>query len=172
MHYIVKNSCGDSESDWIELLEEVLSKYSANNSIPAHNSSVELCSQLNAIDVNIWTEYIGTPLHIACKLENLDVISMLLKYRADPNAHRNLKYIPLYYALKESKNDVVKVLLEHGAKVGASHVEEKLIFLSITEYNQNIVEALLLYTSSEQKAGCYWVLLSVRMRKQTIILKL
>ncbi|WP_375603751.1 hypothetical protein NOX90_04740 [Wolbachia endosymbiont of Anurida maritima] len=79
LHYIVKNSCGDSESDWIELLEEVLSKYSANNSIPAHNSSVELCSQLNAIDVNIWTEDIGTPLHIACELENLDVISMLHK---------------------------------------------------------------------------------------------
>ncbi len=152
LHYIVKNSCGDSESDWIELLEEVLSKYSANNSIPAHNSSVKLCSQLNVIDVNIWAEGIGTPLHIACELENLDVISMLLKYRADPNAHRNLKYTPLYYALGKSKNDVVKVLFEHGAEINVDYVEEKLIIGNITKYSQSTVEMLLPYASNRQKS--------------------
>lgn len=151
LHYIVKNSCSNFESGWIELLEEVLSKYSANNSISAHNSSVELCSQLNAIDVNILMEGIGTPLHIACDLGNLDVISMLLKHGADPNTCSVSKYTPLYYALEESKNDVVKVLFEHGAEIGVD-VEEKLIIGNITKYSQSTVEMLLPYASNRQKS--------------------
>ncbi|WP_395463294.1 DnaJ domain-containing protein [Wolbachia endosymbiont of Cantharis cryptica] len=151
LHYIVENSCNYPESGWRELLEEVLSKYSANNSTPAHNSSVEPCSQLNIIDVNIW-EDAGTPLHVACELGNLNVISMLLKYRADPNAHRNLKYTPLYYALRKSKNDVAKVLFEQGAKIDVGYVEEKLIISDITKYSQSTVETLLSHASDVQKS--------------------
>ncbi|MFP3020084.1 MAG: ankyrin repeat domain-containing protein [Wolbachia sp.] len=152
LHYIVKNSCSNFESGWIELLEEVLSKYSANNSISAHNSSVELCSQLNAIDVNILMKGIDTPLHIACDLGNLDVISMLLKHGADPNTCSVSKCTPLYYALEESKNDVVKVLFEHGAKIGLDYVDEKLIIGNITKYSQSTVEMLLPYASNRQKS--------------------
>lgn len=152
LHYIVKNSCSNFESGWIELLEEVLSKYSANNSISAHNSSVELCSQLNAIDVNILMEGIGTPLYIACDLGNLDVISMLLKHGADPNTCSVSEFTPLYYALEKSKNDVVKVLFEHGAEIGVGSVEEKLIIGNITKYSQSTVEMLLPYASNRQKS--------------------
>ncbi|QIT35919.1 hypothetical protein [Wolbachia endosymbiont of Brugia pahangi] len=47
LHYIVENSCNNPESVWIELLEKLLSKYSANNSIPVYNSSVDPCPKLN-----------------------------------------------------------------------------------------------------------------------------
>ncbi|WP_434732075.1 ankyrin repeat domain-containing protein [Wolbachia endosymbiont of Zygogramma bicolorata] len=151
LHYIVQNSCSNFESGWIELLEEVLSKYSANNSISAHNSSVEPCSQLNAIDVNILMEVMGTPLHIACNLGNLDVISMLLKHGADPNTCSVSQYTPLYHALQNRQDDVVKVLFEHGAEIGVG-IEENLIINDIIKYSQSTVEMLLLYASNRQKS--------------------
>lgn len=129
LHYIVENSCNNP--DWIEFLEEVLSKYSANNST-------------QAINVNIISRLQGTPLTIACRLGNLNVVNVLLKHGADPNVRVYSTYPPLYYALKENKIDIAKVLLEHGAET------EEPGFL--TEFSKSTVEILLPYASNRQKS--------------------
>ncbi|WP_395462676.1 DnaJ domain-containing protein [Wolbachia endosymbiont of Cantharis cryptica] len=129
LHHIVKNACNDP--GWRKLLEEVLSKYGANNST-------------SAIDVNIVSELDdGTPLTIACKLGNLDVVNVLLKHKADPNVY-NI-YPPLHYALRENKISIAKALLEHGAKA------KKLNPIAIVEYNKSAVEMLLPHLSDRTK---------------------
>jgi uncharacterized protein YueI len=129
LHHIVKNACNDP--GWRKLLEEVLSKYSANNST-------------SAIDVNIMSELDdGTPLTIACKLGNLDVVNVLLKHKADPNVY-NI-YPPLHYALRKNKINIAKVLLKHGAKA------EELNPIEIVEYNKSAVEVLLPHLSNRTK---------------------
>ncbi|MEY2392972.1 ankyrin repeat domain-containing protein [Wolbachia endosymbiont of Tettigetta isshikii] len=131
LHYIVKNSCNNPKSGWRELLQEVLSKYSANNSTPV-------------IDVNIMSKLHGTPLHVACELGNLDVVNVLLEHGADPNVY-GFVYKSLHYALKEDKIDVAEALLEHGAKAG------ELNPLTIIKYSKNAVEVLLPHLSDKTK---------------------
>lgn len=131
LHYIVKNSCNNPGPGWTELLKEILSKYSANNST-------------SAIDVNIVSELDGTPLYVACKLGNLDVVNLLLEYGADPNVY-GFVHKPLHYALKEDKIDIAKTLLKHGAETIVSRPYE------IIEFSKNAVEVLLPYLSDTEK---------------------
>ncbi|MDR1139574.1 MAG: DnaJ domain-containing protein [Rickettsiales bacterium] len=132
LHRIVRNSCDNSKPGWRELLEEVLSKYSADSST-------------SIIDVNIMDKINRvTPLCLACKLGNLDVVNLLLKYGADPNVHGAF-HPPLHYALRKNKIDIAKVLLEHGAKA------EKLKPTTIIKYNKSAVEVLLPHLSDKTK---------------------
>ncbi|WP_265034617.1 MULTISPECIES: ankyrin repeat domain-containing protein [unclassified Wolbachia] len=147
LHHVVRNSC--KNPDWIEFLEEVLSKYSPGNSTPAYDSNIELYSKLNTIDVNTISVYEGTPLIVACRLGNLDVVNVLLKHGADPNigGHYGIShYTPLHYALENKKNDIVKALFEHGAKI------EKLCTSDFTAFARREVEILLPYMSNRQKS--------------------
>ncbi|MDR3131488.1 MAG: ankyrin repeat domain-containing protein [Rickettsiales bacterium] len=131
LHYIVENSCNNPGPGWTELLEEVLSKYSATNST-------------SAINVNIVSEPNGTPLYVACKLGNLDVVNLLLEHGADPNVY-GFVHKPLHYALKEDKIDLAKTLLKHGAKtIGLRPYE-------IIDFSKNAVEVLLPYLSDAKK---------------------
>ncbi len=147
LYYIVNNSCNDPKSGWIELLEEVLSKYSANNSTPVHNSIADPCSIINIIDVNIKGRC-GTPLRDACILGNLDVVNVLLRHGADPNVYKQGDFAPLCgaleYALKTGENDIAKALFAHGAKV--DHLTGMIITAHITEYSQSTIETFLPYT--------------------------
>ncbi|WP_265026449.1 ankyrin repeat domain-containing protein [Wolbachia endosymbiont (group A) of Bibio marci] len=147
LHYIVKNACNDPESGWIELLEEVLLKYRANNSTPVHNSIADPCSIISIIDVNIKGQC-GTPLRDACILGNLDVVNVLLRHGADPNVYKKGDFAPLCealeYALKTGKNDIAKALFAHGAKVDNS--TGLIITAHITEYSQSTIETFLPYT--------------------------
>lgn len=129
LHYIVKNSCNNPKSGWTELLEGVLSKYG-----------------VNLIDLNVISALEGAPLNLACELGDLDIVNILLKYGAEPDARI------LYCVLMDNKNDVAKVLLEHGAKIDADPKVEKLIIDSITKYSRSTVEMLLPYMSNRQKS--------------------
>lgn len=145
----MRNSCKNPESGWIEFLKEVLSKYSPGNSTPAYDSNIELYSKLNTIDVNTISIYEGTPLIVACRLGNLDVVNVLLKHGADPNIggyHDQSHYTPLYHALENNKNDIVKALFEHGAKI------EKLCTGDFIAFAMREVEILLPYMSKRQKS--------------------
>ncbi len=150
LHHIVKNACNDP--GWRKFLEEVLSKYSANNTT-------------SAIDVNIMSELDdGTPLTIACKLGNLDVVNVLLKHKADPNVY-NI-YPPLHYALRKNKINIAKVLLKHGAKA------EELNPTEIVEYNKSAVEVLLPHLSNRTKNLMLHILLRMIAQRLITILKL
>ena len=66
-------------------------------------------------DVNVRDSPAQTPLHFASQFGRTEVAQLLLKYGADVNAEDNTPYTPLDWA-DESCHDIVKLLLEHGAK--------------------------------------------------------
>lgn len=57
-------------------------------------------------------------LHFAVKNENIAMVALLLEAGADPNwANANPGYSPIVKAIKQSRADIVKLLLDHGAQV-------------------------------------------------------
>lgn len=56
-----------------------------------------------------------TPLHIASRLGNVDIVMLLLQHNADLDAVTKDMYTPLHIAAKEGQDEVAAVLLEHGA---------------------------------------------------------
>jgi len=57
-----------------------------------------------------------TPLIIACRLSNIDMIKQLLESGANPNVKNEWGYGPLYYAACHISNtEITKLLLDHGA---------------------------------------------------------
>lgn len=56
-----------------------------------------------------------TPLHIASRLGNVDIVMLLLQHGADLDAITKDMYTPLHIAAKEGQDEVAAVLLEHGA---------------------------------------------------------
>jgi|GEM_PF-6372838 len=146
LHYIVENSCNNPESGWIELLEEVLSKYNANNLTSVYGSSIGQHSGPNIIDLNVISMFHGPPLCFALTLGNLDVVNVLLKYGAEPDVRI------LHYFLMNSENNAAKAFLEHVAKIDADPEVEKLIIDGTTQYSRSTVEMLLPYMSNRQKS--------------------
>ncbi len=61
-----------------------------------------------------------TPLHVAALWGHVDIVQMLLKHKADPNAHNNAGMAPLHGAAMAGHMEVVQLLLEHGAEVNAA----------------------------------------------------
>lgn len=55
-------------------------------------------------------------LQLACKGGNKDLVNALLKMGANPNFSRNGGLTPLYDAIDIGNLDIVKMLIEHGAK--------------------------------------------------------
>ncbi len=53
----------------------------------------------------------------AIKKNNFEMVDLLLKYKADPNAQGGLLQLPIVYAVKEGNPQIVKLLLEKGANI-------------------------------------------------------
>jgi ankyrin repeat protein len=57
------------------------------------------------------------PLHIACWDGTINAVEMLLRENFDPSAKTtDLGWTPLHYAIRRKRYQVIKLLLEHGAK--------------------------------------------------------
>ena len=57
----------------------------------------------------------AVPLHMAAEKSRIDVVKLLLQYKAEPNARITDGATPLYIATENGRVDVVNVLLEHNA---------------------------------------------------------
>lgn len=56
-----------------------------------------------------------TPLHWACQLERPDIVSLLLKYKANPNVQDMYWKTPLHYAVEGKNLKVIELLLKDWA---------------------------------------------------------
>ena len=70
------------------------------------------------IKINETDQSNRTPLHLACKYGDPEIVQMLVKKGADINANGGpVQGSPLFVAILNGKNDIAKNLLEQGAKV-------------------------------------------------------
>jgi hypothetical protein len=76
------------------------------------------------------SEHSLTPLAAACIRGRLDIVLLLLRYHADPNALSIKSRAPLYYATStrdiRDRLDIVRALLEAGANVDECSLEDGL----------------------------------------------
>lgn len=105
IHLIVRNIGETPGKGWEKLLEQIVPMHRANNS--------EL---LKPININISVGGIGTPLHMACFKQSLHAVRHLLKAGADPNIKNDMGFTPTDFALTHNNYDILKVLIDHGAK--------------------------------------------------------
>lgn len=61
-----------------------------------------------------------TPLHIAARLGNVDIVSLLLQHGAAVDAVTKDMYTPLHITAKEDQEEVAAALLDHGASLTAT----------------------------------------------------
>lgn len=56
-----------------------------------------------------------TPLHVASRLGNVDIVMLLLQHGAKPHATTKDLYTPLHIAAKEGQEEVSVILLRKGS---------------------------------------------------------
>ena len=61
-----------------------------------------------------------TPLHIAARIGNVDIVALLLQHGASVNAPTKDLYTALHIAAKEGQDEVAAVLIDHGASLTAT----------------------------------------------------
>lgn len=61
-----------------------------------------------------------TPLHVASRLGNVDIVMMLLQHGANIDSVTKDLYTPLHIAAKEGQEEVAAVLIENGASLDAA----------------------------------------------------
>ncbi|GFT56280.1 hypothetical protein NPIL_467881, partial [Nephila pilipes] len=87
-------------------------------------SEVEKCISEGVI-LNVISTDDVTPLHYACWKGYQDIVNILLKNKADPNAIGKDGSSPLHYAAKFNHFAIVKLLLLHGGIYNASSNNQK-----------------------------------------------
>lgn len=58
-----------------------------------------------------------TPLHVAARLGNSDIVMLLLQHGASVDAVTNDNYTALHIAAKEGQEEVAVILLDQGANI-------------------------------------------------------
>lgn len=98
--------------------------------VAAYHADIEIIQLLlsNGAEVNFLSTAGDTPLTMATRTRNVTVVKLLLKYGADPNLYRRsvvLSGIPLFWAVYQGDLEMVKELLNQGAKVNAKNTEDE-----------------------------------------------
>lgn len=87
----------------------------------------------NNADANIADTEDVSPLHIACKFNNLEIVKLLLQFGANINCRDFNKYTPLHYAIEVNSPHLTELLLSKNAdaNIGESHSLNSLMFAII-----------------------------------------
>ena len=80
---------------------------------------IALLSFLARSTPNIQTVRGETPLHLATRANQTDIIRVLLRHGGDANAQAREQTTPLHIASRIGNADIVALLLQHGAKADA-----------------------------------------------------
>lgn len=83
----------------------------------AKDGYVHIAQELlkRGIQVDNATKKGNTALHIASLAGQLDIIKLLIEYKADVNVQSSSGFTPLYMAAQENHEACVRYLLAHGA---------------------------------------------------------
>lgn len=71
------------------------------------------------IDVNAGDKYGKTPLMIACKCRNLEIVKKLLAMGANPNTKRSFGFTALHESTLVGDIDIATILVDNGADANA-----------------------------------------------------
>lgn len=108
-----------------------LAKYDCSRSRPDRMNREEwrkwrkITRDLNERTIDFQRFECKTPIVVACKNRNIELIQLLINKGADFNVSNHLAGTPLTNACKAGHNDVVELLLEHGANVSLIDIDGK-----------------------------------------------
>ena len=126
-----------------------------NGTLTKDNLKSYLADDPSCIDIP-GSEHSVTPLAAACIRGQLDVVRLLLRYRANPNALSPKRRTPLFYTTSTSegrdRRAIVRALLEAGANVDECYAENGFITpimnaITLTS-DQDVVDELLNHGAS------------------------
>lgn len=92
-----------------------------------------------------------TPLMVACQFNRIDVAKVLLTYGADCNLTNSQGSVPLHYCMHNNSPDLVRLLIDNGAKVDAFTGERA---LWTVEFDSFLFETPLHLASSNGYLDC------------------
>lgn len=122
-----------------QLLQQDLSNYNSGPDLviqAIQNNDLDLVADL--IDETNNQNY----LDLACVMQNIDLVALLLSKGADPNKKGGY-YYPIVIATKKSNLDILKLLINHGALNGL----ERSIEIAGEDGNKEIMKYLLEHAS-------------------------
>jgi ankyrin repeat protein len=90
------------------------------------------CTTINTKNDVGWTA-----LHIACRNNLFDFVTMLLDHGADPNIQEDSGWTSLIMASRYSKLAIVKTLLDHGANMNSKDEDGMAPLMHATRYVNN-----------------------------------
>ena len=70
----------------------------------------------NGADISqILSKKILPPVHLAIKYKHMDILKLLLNYKANPNLPTSNGVVPLITAINSGNDEAVSILLQYGA---------------------------------------------------------
>jgi ankyrin repeat protein len=95
-----------------------------------------------------------TPLHVALRKGQVEIVWVLLKYGADTEARDYYDYSPLEHASREGHAELAQVLLEHGADANSQDILTCTPLYRASEAGQVAVAQVLLNHGADVAAHC------------------
>ena len=86
-----------------------------------------------------------TPLHYATAVNNVAIIQLLIKCKADVNARDNSGVSPLWQAISDGRFESAKSLIEFGADVNEKDKNDKSVYYLAKEKKVDIINMLVEY---------------------------
>ena len=114
-----------------ELVDEMIGKFKADPNLPSDDGVTPICHAATkgyseiikillkyGVDINCRMIGGSTPLLLAVYNNHCDLVDeMIGKLEADPNLPNNDGSTPMFIAASEGFNEIIKILLKHGAHV-------------------------------------------------------
>ena len=99
----------------------------------------------NGADINKMDEFEGTPLHIASKNGNKELVELFISKGANIDVELDLfRSTPLHYAASYGQKEIVKLLINYGAEITKKDFEDDTpLHLAVKYGSKEIVEYLL-----------------------------
>ena len=116
IHELIKYSCDINVSDKTDL--ETPPLLQAVSALKTKIVNILLTHKANP---NCTNKHKETPLHLSCRLGDLETAQILLNHGANVNAVDSIKETPLLNAARSNNNDLVKLLLSNDADVHAKN---------------------------------------------------